>query len=138
MCVRKIARMNIVIALLFTVTVYTPGMCGPINGGDTNAAGRTPRIGTAACGFNYKLGQRFEIVDPETVELLAQYDMPTVFVCEDRGGMVGHRNLDLVFYTKDTCNDAAQFGRRKNVEVVLLDRVEFSGRSVKVPPLADR
>jgi hypothetical protein len=104
--------MNVVAALVLTMTVtfYLPE-AGGINGDLHMADGSEARIGFAACGPRYPFGTVFEIMVD-----MSEFNVPQMVECRDRGGAVGHHNLDLVMRTGDVETDwqiARVWGKRR-------------------------
>ena len=104
--------------LTFTLTVYAPDAHG-INGTGITADGAIPEAGMAACGFRYKFGTVFELMEKHDV--LEELGLPKLVECHDRGSMIGNAHLDLVIKTGDVANDlriARTWGKRRvNVRV---------------------
>ncbi len=104
--------------LTFTLTVYAPDARG-INGTGITADGAIPEAGMAACGFRYKFGTVFELMEKHDV--LEELGLPKLVECHDRGSMIGNAHLDLVIKTGDVANDlriARTWGKRRvNVRV---------------------
>jgi hypothetical protein len=94
-----------------SVTAYAPD-AGGINGnGRAMADGTPPRMGHAACGYRYPFGTVFEFQTD-----VSEYGLPQVVECRDRGGYIGHKNLDIVIKTGDVRQDlriARVWGKRK-------------------------
>lgn len=104
--------MDIVATLVLTmsVTFYLPD-AGGINGDAITADGSEAQIGLAACGPRYPFGTVFEIMVD-----MSEYGVPQTVECRDRGGAVGHYNLDLVMRTGDLKTDwriARAWGKRR-------------------------
>lgn len=99
--------------LTFTLTVYAPD-AGGINGTGITADGAIPEVGMAACGFRYKFGTVFELIEKH--DLLEELGLPKLVECHDRGSMIGNAHLDLVIKTGDVVNDlriARTWGKRR-------------------------
>lgn len=90
----------------YTITAYARGDgYTPLN--QKTASGTEPTAGrTVACSKEVPFGTRFYI--PE---------LGTTYICEDRGGMVRGKHLDIYF---DTVAEVDAFGTRK-MKVVVLD-----------------
>lgn len=109
--------MQICIVLTLIVTMYVPG-AGGINGGLRGGYDRVNEkwIGGvllnnthAACGFSYRFGTTFEVIDDSAKAFLEDDGQPVKRVCFDRGGAVRAENLDLV---SDSISLARKWGRR--------------------------
>ena len=118
--------MDIVATLVLTmsVTFYLPD-AGGINGDMHTADGSEARIGLAACGPRYPFGTVFEIMID-----MSEYGVPQTVECRDRGGAVGHYNLDLVMRSGDLKTDwqvARAWGKRRVPVRVWRDWVHYAG-----------
>ena len=119
------------LVVLLTVTCYTPragGINGSMNGG---AAGIRPYHGMAACGPSYPFGTKFTLTGA-SAQRAKDIGLPGTVVCNDRGGMIGNRNLDIAIVSEggtarrdyELCK---QFGGRFKAEV-LVEVPEGTGR----------
>lgn len=99
----------------YTLTAYTAGY---------ESTGKTPshpEYGITASGTYVKEGRT--IACPKTMDFGTQVYIPSLdntYTCEDVGGAIKSGKLDIYI---ENLNEALEFGRKKNVEVYILDEV---------------
>lgn len=113
--------------VVMTVTAYVPGL-GGTNGGmfggydKINGAwvgGKKLTNSDAACGFNYRFGTIFFIIPNEDDDLLKS--VGGIKECNDRGGMIGPKNLDIAIVGPNAEKSLAlamKWGKQKRHVVV--------------------